>query len=349
MAFLRQAKTEDEIKKLNVTAVKKAYNDLAADYNRIIDCGYLYCHKCNTFLSRDIFYSSNDYASGYFPICKKCLLEMVEQRKKKNDPPNETKESVKRVLQLMDLPYIDELYESSVKTVANEVNEKNRKSPFLQYIVPIKSLSQYKGKTWKDSEFEPGVYTDEEEVKINARTIKNAKKRFGGGYSNEDYMFLENEYQDWITRYECDSKSQEEAFQRLSFKKLEIWNASKKGLPTKDLDKTYQDWLNTANVTPRQNVLNPLNSMQTLGTLIQKYEETRPLPEIDPELQDIDKIGLYIDAFFKGHTCKMLGIKNTFSHIYERVMKKFEVTPPEYDEESQSEVMFEKIFGKRDE
>ena len=33
---------------------------------------------------------------------------------------------------------------------------------------------------------------------------------------------LESQYQDWITRYECNTKTQEEIFERLSFKKWEI-------------------------------------------------------------------------------------------------------------------------------
>ena len=37
MAYLKQAKTEDEIKKLTVANVKKAYNELARDYNKIIE------------------------------------------------------------------------------------------------------------------------------------------------------------------------------------------------------------------------------------------------------------------------------------------------------------------------
>ena len=345
MAFLKQAKTEEEIKKLTVANVKKAYNELASDYNKLIEQDLILCPKCGDFVSRTNFYTSNEYAIGVFPECKKCILAEVEQRKNKNDKPNETKESVKYMLQKMNLPYIDSLYESCCKDVADAVNEKNRKSPFLAYLVPIKSLPQYKNKTYADSEFELGVITDEEETKINARTIKNGKKRFGLGYSNEDYMFLENQYQDWITRYECNTKTQEEIFERLSFKKWEINKATKSGLSTKDLDKTYQELMTTANIAPRQTSMDAMSDAQTFGTLIQKYEETRPLPEIDPELEDVDKIGLYIDSFYRGHMSKMLGLKNRFSNIYERVMEKFTVKPPEYDEETDSEILFEKIFG----
>ena len=348
MAYLKQPKTDDEVKKLTLSGLKKAYLELSKDYMRILDCDYVYCGKCNSFLSRETFYSSNEYSSGVFPVCKRCLLAMAEQRDKKTDKSNETKESVKRVLQFMNLPYIDDLYESACKTVADEVNEKNRKAPFLAYLVPLKSLPQYKNKTWADSEFELGVVTDEEETKINSRTIKNGKKRFGAGYSNEDLMFLENEYQDWVTRYECSSKAQESIFERLSFKKWEINKATKSGQPTKDLDKTYQDLLSTANITPRQAGSDVISDAQTFGTLIQKYEETRPLPEIDPELEDVDKIGVYIDVFFKGHASKMLGLKNNFSHIYEKFMKKFTVTKPQYDDEEDSEDIFNRVFGMSD-
>ena len=348
MAFIKQAKTEEEIKKLTVAGVKREYNNLAADFNRIVEQEYILCPKCGEFVSRSNFYTSNEYSIGVFPQCKKCILAEVEQRNKKNDKPNETKDSVKKMLHKMNLPYIDDLYESSCKTVADEVNEKNRKSPFLAYLVPLKSLPQYKNKTWKDSEFELGVVTEEEETKINAKTIKSGKKRFGLGYSNEDYMFLENEYKDWITRYECNTKAQESIFERLSFKKWEINKATKSGLPTKDLDKTYQELLATANIQPRQTGMDSMADAQTLGTLIQKYEETRPLPEIDPELEDVDKIGLYIDSFYRGHACKMLDIKNKFTNLYEKVMSKYTVKPPEYDDESDSEILFDKIFGSID-
>ena len=345
MAYLKQALSEEDIKKLTVAGVKKAYNELANGYNNILEQNLILCPKCGDFIARSNFYSSNEYSIGVYPECKKCILEEVEQRKKKGDKPNETKDSVKRMLQKMNLPYIDELYESSCKTVADEVNEKNRKSPFLAYLVPIKSLPQYNTKTWADSEFELGVITEEEETKQNAQTIKRGKKRFGLGLSNEDYMFLENEYQDWITRYECNTKTQEEIFERLSLKKWEINKATKSGQNTKDLDKTYQELMTTANIAPRQTTMDAMSDAQTFGTLIQKYEETRPLPEIDPELEDVDKIGLYIDSFYRGHACKMLGIKNSFSHLYEKVMSKYTVTPPEYDDETDSELLFEKIFG----
>jgi len=347
MAYLRQAKTEEEIKKLTVANVKKSYNDLARDYNKVIEQDYILCPKCGEFISRENFYSSNKYAIGVFPQCKKCILAEVEQRDKKNDKANETKDSVKRMLQKMNLPYIDDLYESACKTVADEVNEKNRKAPFLAYLVPLKSLPQYKNKTWVDSEFELGVITEEEETKINAKTIKAAKKRFGSGYSNEDYMFLETEYQDWTTRYACENKAQELLFKRICFKELEIDKAQKTGKDTKELDKTLQELMGSLSVKPSQSNSDSLADFQTFGQLIAKWEDEKPIPEPDEEFRDVDKIGLYIDVFFKGHLSKMMGLKNAFSSLYERFIRKYTVTKPQYDEDVDSEALFDQIFGSK--
>ena len=45
----------------------------------------------------------------------------------------------------------------------------------------------------------------------------------------------------------------------------------------------------------------------------------------------------------------MLGLKNRFANIYEKVMSRYAVSPPSYDEESDSEILFDKIFGSKDE
>lgn len=351
MANLKPALSEEEMRKLGVANVRNEYIMLAKDYNRIINRDLLFCPSCGDFLKADTaFYFDKNYVTDRYPICKRCLLKMVEQRTNDKDKPNETKESVQRVLRMMDRVYDDKFYSECVKGALDGVKEKNRSSPFQTYIVALQSLPQWKGKTWEDSEFgEDAVSISQAEINENSRILKNGRKRFGNDYKPEDLVWLENEYQDWVTRHECNTKPQEELFKNLSLNRLERKQAVKEGKPTKEIDKTFQELLGTQNIQPRQTSMDTLADAQTFGTLIQKFEETRPLPEIDPDLQDVDKIGLYIDVFFKGHTSKMLGLKNTFTHIYENFMSKFTVKKPEYNEEEDSEAIFEKIFGVKDE
>ena len=348
MAHLKQAKTEDEIKSLTIAKVKKEYNTLASDYNKLINLDYVYCPHCGEWKSAYSFYTSNKTRSGIEHFgCKACILDMCTDYDKKTGIRTDNREKTIETFRKLDWVFVENDYNGQLQSLSEVTGEKIRSTAVQQLIVMIRSLPQYRGKSFSNSEFNVSdlEYNTEENTKIVQKTIKSAKKRFGSDYSNEDLMFLENEYQDWITRYECNTKAQEEVFQSLSILKLSKRNALKKGLSTKEIDKTYQEWLDTGNLKPKQNTLDTFSDAQTFGTLIQKYEETRPLPEIDKDLEDVDKIGLYIDTFYRGHACKMLNIPNAFSHLYEKVMNKYIVKPPEYNDETDSEILFEKIFG----
>ena len=160
-------------------------------------------------------------------------------------------------------------------------------------------------------------------------------------------MYLENEYQDWTTRYPCENKAQELLFKRICFKELEIDKAQKAGKDTKELDATLQNLMGSLNVKPSQKTSNALTDNLTFGQLIDKWEQEKPIPEPDEEFKDVDKIGLYIDVFFKGHLSKMMGLKNAFSSLYEKFISKYTVKKPQYDEDFDSEALFDKIFGTK--
>ena len=346
MATFKPAYTPDEVKQLGVAKVREAYNRLAEDYNKILDRKYLICSKCGGIIKEDAFYMDKRFIANRFPVCKRCIQKMVEQRNTDKDEPNETKESVMKVLEILDLPYYDDLYEKCVKGADEGLKEKNRRSPFSGYIVMILSLPQYKNKHWKDSEFPPDYHDDdEEEINENSRILKQAKKRFGDGYSNSDLIFLEKEYQDWIKRYACENKAQEILFKRICFKELEIDKAQRSGKDTKELDKTLQDLMGSMSLKPNQNNSNALTEAKTFGQLIQKWESEKPIPEPDEEFKDVNKIGLYLDVFYKGHLARMMGLKNAFSRTYENFIKKYTVDKPQYDEDTDSDALFDKIFG----
>lgn len=350
MANLKLAKTEDELKSMRIADIKKSYLEIGDIYNKMIDGDYLKCPKCGNIMKAETaFYKDDSYVTKRFPECKRCIQKDVEQRRRDSDTPNETKESVQRVLQRMNRVYDDKFYEECIKGAVDGLKERNRTSPFATYITATASLPQWKGKTWKDSQFGIDGYSEgDDEVKIVQKTLKSAKKRFGVAYSDEDLMFLENEYQDWVTRYECNTKANEEVFENLSIIKLLKNKAIKNGDSTKDLDKQQQDWLDAGALKPKQNSADTMSESHTLGTLIQKWEEERPLPDVDPELEDVDKVGLLIDVFFRGHTSKMVGIKNRFSNLYEKYMRKYTVDKPEYDEDEDSEIVFDKVFGNKE-
>jgi hypothetical protein len=231
----------------------------------------------------------------------------------------------------------------------NKIRESSMNiSPMAQYMKTIQ-LAQYKDKSYDNTllneikeEFVAGISNGAyANMDVDEKTINF----FGSGFTDEDYKFLQREYDDWTARHECNTKAQEEVFKRICFKQLEILKATRKGEETKNLDATFQNLLDTAKLQPKQNIGETTAENQTLGTLIDKWENERPLPEIDEELRDVDKIGVYIDTFFRGHLAKMMGLKNGFSNLYNKFMKKYTVEKPEYNDEDNSEALFDAIFG----
>ena len=306
-------------------------------------CGKEYI-ETNYYNSNSIFFSN----FGKIPYCKHCIEKIFQQcceRYREENCLNPEKKAVKRLCAAFDIFYTDIAYNSAIK----QMQEKNLNiSVFGAYMRQI-NLSQYKGKdfntTLLNEEQDTFVAEIPDDASIKMDVEDNVINFFGTGFSEDDYKFLKKEYDDWVARHECKTKAQEEVFKRLCFKQLEILKATRKGEDTKDLDATFQKLLDTAKLQPKQNSGDTTADSQTFGTLIDKWENTRPLPEIDEELKDVDKIALYINIFFKGHLAKMMGLKNGLSNLYTKYMKKYTIEKPEYSDDENSEALFDAIFG----
>lgn len=299
--------------------------------------------------------------NSFIPICKDCLENLyndflmkyeseIEESENQDDFEEyyAEKKSVKRLCMMNDIYYNDHLFDAALK-------HSNKNTMFSAYM-KIANLIQYKKKTFDNTlEDDEEAAAHEKENMIVCDDAKNLKKVtkktikfFGEGLKDEsDYEFLQEQYDDWVSRHECKTKVQEEVFKQICFTQLELLKAIKAKQDTKDLTATFQKLLETAKLQPKQNHSDTTSETQTFGTLIDKWENTRPLPDVDEELKDVDNIGLYIDTFFRGHLAKMMGLKNGFSNLYERFMKKYTVLKPEYNEDSNSEVIFDAVFGNQ--
>lgn len=309
------------------------------------------CFYCGKEYVDTNFYNSNSefYSNiGKIPHCKQCIEKFYQQHF--NKYTNEgclapEKKAVQRLCMIFDIYYKEDVFNAAVD------NAKKREmniSPMGAYMKMIQ-LSQYKGKSYENTitEAEQENFAMASIVELSGETTVDQKTIdfFGAGFTDEDYKFLYKEYKDWTARHECSTKAQEEVFKRICFKQLEILRATRRGEDTKNLDATFQNLLDTAKLQPKQNSGDTTADNQTLGTLIDKWENERPLPEIDEELRDVDKIGAYVDVFFRGHLAKKMGLKNGLSNLYNKFMKKYTVEKPEYDNDENSEALFDAIFG----
>jgi len=285
--------------------------------------------------SQSELYAGWDY---HLPICKHCMDKLFEHYTEVYG--NNEEAAIRRICEKFDIYYNESLLEAS--------NKINKNCSRIHSYISRANLKQYKDKTYDttlDEERRDDVIETLDDVKDFKRAKLKTVKFFGTGFTDDDYLFLQDQYADWTTRCECKTKAQEEVFKRICFKQLEILKASRDGKDTKDLDRTLQEYMDTGNLKPKQNSTDTLSETQTFGTLISKWENERPLPEIDEELQDVDKIGLYIEVFFRGHLAKMMGLKNGLSNLYNKFIKKYTVERPEYNEDEDNEALFDAVFG----
>lgn len=317
----------------------------------------LNCMCCNDELSAKEFYDSDSElhrAVGKIPYCKECLDKLYQsymEKYKKLEYANPERKATERICMILDLYYSDKIFDSAVKQFEKD---KATDAPFVSLYIKQAKLYQYRNKDYdtttqekykaaKDNDSVFSIYDDSDAQK--SEEVILGTKLFGSGFSDDDYVFLYREYCDWTTRHECQTKSQEELFKQICHARLNLLKAERAGDDTKDLMATFLKTLEAAKLQPKQNTGDALSDAQTLGTLIDKWENTRPIPEVDEELRDVDNIGLYIDVFFKGHLSKMMNLKNGFSNLYDKFMSKYKVEKPEYDADEDNEALFDAIFG----
>ena len=230
---------------------------------------------------------------GYYPVCKQCTDKFYPEMVSFFEGSEE--KAIEFICMMYGL-YFNE----SPLAASKKISE--HRSRFHTYTSKVQ-IKPWVGLSWLDTlkqryEKENNRIENYDDIKSDKKTRLKTVKFFGTGFTDDDYQYL-----------------QEEVFKRICFKQLEILKANREGKDTKDLDRTFQDYLDTANLKPKQNNLDALSDAQTFGTLLAKWENERPLPDIDEELKDVDKIGLYIDVFFRGHLAKMMGLKNGFSNL----------------------------------
>ena len=318
---------------------------LSAPPKEVLEERTYYCTSCNKEFKK---LKGNFRASqspffqgwGHIPICVKCL-DYYEKEYTERLGCND--EAIRRLALHLDL-YLDE----SLLSASRKINAEN--SRIAGYISKT-NLLQFKGRTYDtyleelaeaqrlDERIESIEDLEEIEQEISQKTLAF----WGMGFAPDDYIYLNNKYDDWTSRHECKTKAQESIFQKISLMELQILKAAQKGDKIDGLMKSFNDLLGSANIQPKQNKDNSLADQNTFGTLIQKWENEHPIPEPDPEWEDVDGIKRYISTWFLGHLCKMLKIKNTYSKLYEDEIAKYTVDKPIYEEDA--EFSFDDVYG----
>ncbi len=330
----------EEEKKIKTISCDEEQELMLKKPYKCVTCGKRYSTQKNNFsYSQSPLYNGNNH---FLPTCITCLESLVEQYTVMLGSQDE---AIKRVCLHYDIFVSESTLNSCKKIDAN-------RSRIREYIRQC-NLQQNAGKTYDTylSELNNKNTLDSSndiEKARNSGELKVAKKTisfFGLGYTPEQYRFLQDQYDDWTHRHECRTKSQEEVFKNLCIAQLNIQIAQQTGGKVKDAMDSFQNLLGTANLKPCQTNENALADQNTFGTLIKKWENEKPISEPDPEWKDVDGIARYIHIYFLGHLCKMMGIKNSYSRMYDEEMEKYRVEKPEY--EGDDEALFDAVFSSK--
>lgn len=347
MATLKTPITARELSNMKVADLKKEYTSLADTYKKIVNSEYIKCPICGDWLSAKLnFYTSASTEDGYNHYgCKDCILkEATDVNKDGNFVDN--KEKTKAVLMKLDLPFIESLYDDLYDKVDKTgfVDKRGGTIAFPAYITIIKSLPNYNKLQWKDSKF------DDTNERIDLLPTKDVRKGiiklFGDGLTTQDYLFLQDQFDDWKARTQVDTKSQETYIVNICMIQLQIHNAQKQGKDTSKLLDTLNKLMDAARLQPKQNVGNSSTDDLTFGQLIEKWELEKPIPEPEDEFKDVDGIGKYIRVWFAGHLAKALGLKGGRTEEYEKEIKQYTVEKPQAESgEARSDDLYQLLFG----
>ena len=298
-------------------------------------CGKIYdVRKGNFSKTKSQWYMGND---GYLPWCNECREKMFEFYVKKY---NDEDEAIDRLAMMFDTYVNDKLLDASEHSVASALK--------INTYMGRLNIRQYADKSYDD------VIDQKKKDALAAGNTKGTKvtqkmiRFWGDGFDERDYLFLEDHYQNWITRQECKTVSQETLFKQIAKAELNSEKAYATG-DTKKIKEATDNLLNlmtSANVKPNQTNDNALAESNTFGTLIQKWEEEEPIPEPAPEWQDVDGIGKYFRVWVLGTLLKMFNLPNPYQEEFDKEMERYTAHKPSTTEDDSADgSLRETIFG----
>lgn len=351
MAKVLEPLTKEELKQITLANLRNQYQKLSDFYKNIINSNIVHCPQCDDWKAVTGFYSSDKSPDGIEHYgCKECIINQCTDYDPKTKIRTDNRQKTIDTFRKIDWYFDESVYNDQSQLLADGTGEKVRTTAVQQLIVMLKSLPNWKGLTFKDSVFLDGSDEDVLELSSKRKPRKEIIKLFGSGFSTSDYLYLQDQYDDWCSRTQVDSKSQQTYIVRICFKLLDIYKAQKAGRDTEKLDKSLNDLLAAANLQPRQNVGNAATDSLTFGQLIERWEKEDPIPEPEEEFKDVDNISKFLRVWFKGALSRALNLDNGYSKEYDDYIKEYTVSPPEYmgDDSNTDENVYAKIFGAED-
>lgn len=317
------------------------------------------CTRCGTAYTKRRGYFHSSYGesykgTGFLHICKNCVEKMYGAYLAECGNP---RDAVHRLCRKLDIYWNDEVFSKAEKISAS-------RTVVTAYLSKL-SNATYAGKSYDDTLLEAGTIWDFSENPVLTQAGKDAVeggidpalvKFWGSGLSAEMYYELEQKKEYWVERLKKDyglttiDIGTEALIKQACNLEMDINRDRAQGKNVDKIINAYNTVLGSMCVKPAQKKDEDKNSTDgntPFGVWIKRWEDKRPIPEPDPEFQDVDGVMKYISVWFFGHLCKMLKIKNKYSRMYDEEIAKFRVEHPEYEDEDDEELLYDVLSADK--
>lgn len=319
------------------------------------------CTRCTRDYSRQKGYFSASQSpmwrvnNGYLPVCKLCVEEMYNNYK---DSLGDDRVAMRRVCMHLDIYWNDAIYDMAceVDSSSSRISTYNAKA----------NLKRFLGKTFDDTLAEEAAArgdrlmsedqlpdTDENGNPIARKAppsyadINSDDILFWGpGYDAEYYVALNKRMREF-----CDDPKELPPAERMLYSNIcllqeRIIRDGANGLPVEKNMSMLNTLLGSVGEKPSQKKTSDdsVFDQTPMGVWIQRFENERPIPDVDPELADVDGLISKVNTWVRGHLAKMLGIKNSYSKMYDEAIERLRVEHPEFADDDEEELLYD-VYG----
>lgn len=329
------------------------------------------CCKCGRAYKQRRGYFPVSYAVlhkgvGYMPVCKECIDKMY------NDYLIEcgnSKDACRQVCRKLDLYWNESVFNAADK-------RSTARTMMSGYFTKINTIAQAnkcyddtlreEGTMWKftpeekneePEQPEPEVVPVKESIPEPVEEIvvpEKVKAFWGPNVQASMYKDLEQRKSYWLAKFKDQGidvdLGTEAILRQICIMEIAINRDLADGRAIDKNVNALNNLLGSASLKPTQKKeemnADAALSSTPLGVWLYRYEQKRPLPEVDEDMKDVNSVRKYVFTWM-GHLCKMLGLKNGYSDLYEKEVERLRVEKPEYDGDD-DEAFMNRLFEEGD-
>lgn len=207
----------------------------------------LICLCCGEEKNEKEFYKSSSllYSKiGKIPTCKECISKIYDKYKIKYN--KDERLAIYHMCRILDISFNQKCFDASV----GERNNKRKETQLWQiYFTKMNSIGKKNG--YGESFDDSDKLDINKSIEDNKKTKLKIIRKWGKGYTDEQYEMLEDIYKEWCGEDTDEnlSLSEKKTYKMLTHKEMDIIMARERGDSTDKMEETYRKLMSDADAT----------------------------------------------------------------------------------------------------